>query len=133
MLPQHFAQAQSSRSFLLLLRHRADFLLQVLGVLVAVFQLIRYLRRNPAFRRVGLDIFDHLDFSLAEIPDQLAGLVRRGMPVAGGLDQLAALFRLFPQGNESLHAVLRGTGLRGRSRAALKRRAGDRRSTLDRE
>ena len=116
-----------------LLRRRADFLLQVLGVLVAALQLLRYLRRNPALRGVGLDIFDHLDFSLAEIPDQLAGLVRGGMPVAGGLDQLAALLRLFPQGYESLHAIVRGTGLSGRSRAALERRAADRRCTLHRE
>src|SRR5260370_35181659 len=79
---EHFAQARSSRTFLRLLRRPADFLLQVLGVLVAVFQLLRYLRRNPAFRGVVLDIFDHLDFSLAEIPNQLPALGRSGMPAA---------------------------------------------------
>src|SRR5256885_5824633 len=119
---EHFAQARSRRTPLLrLLRRRANFLLQILGVLVAGFQLIRYLRGNPALRGVGLDIFDHLALGLAEIPDQLAGLVRGGTPVAGGLDQLAALLRLFPQGYESLHALVRGTGLRGRGGAPRQR------------
>jgi len=31
------------------------------------FQLVGYLRRNSALRCVGFDVFDHLDFGLAEI------------------------------------------------------------------
>lgn len=61
-------------------------------------------RRNSAFGRVGLDIFDHLQFSLAEISDQLAGLVRRRLAVTRGLDQPAAFLRLFAQRGESLQA-----------------------------
>src|ERR1700730_13583556 len=59
---QHFAQAWASRSsLLLLLRHRASFLLHGLGILVTGFQLVRYLRRNSTFGCVGFDVFDHLD------------------------------------------------------------------------
>ncbi len=109
-----------------LLRHRADFLQHRVGVLVTGLELVADLRRNSAFGRIGFDVFDHLDFGLAEISDQLAGLVRRRMAVARGLDQLAALLRLFAQGNEPLHAGIRRTARR-RRRPALERRAGDRR------
>jgi hypothetical protein len=54
---------------------------------VAAPELVGDLRRNSAFGRVGLDVFDHLDFGLAETPDQLAGLVRWGAAVTGGLDR----------------------------------------------
>ena len=42
----------------------------------------------PHFGGVGIDVFDHLEFGLAEIADQLAGLVRRR------LRSLAALISL---------------------------------------
>src|SRR6202035_4193969 len=93
--------------------------------------LVRYLRRDPAFGGVAFDIFDHLDLGLAETPDQLAGDIRRRMALAGGLDQLAALLRLFAQGNELLHAVLRRTALR--RRRTLERGAADRCRTTDRK
>src|SRR6267154_3028189 len=124
---QHLAQAWASRpSLLLLLRHVADLRLHFLGILVAAFQLVGYLRRNSALRCVGFDITDHLDFGLTEISDQLAGFIRRRMPFAGGLDQFATLLGLFPQGYEAFHAGIRGSSsLRG-SRPALERGAGDR-------
>src|ERR1700692_271818 len=93
---QYFAQARTRRTFLLLLllqRHRADFLLHALGVLVTGFQLVRYLRWNPAPRGVGFDIFDHFDFGLTEVSDQLAGFFRGGVPITGFLDQFAPLLR----------------------------------------
>ena len=97
------------------------------------FSWSRDLRRNSAFGRIGFDIFDHLDFGLAEISDQLAGLVRRRMAVAGGLDQLAALLRLFAQRHETLHAGVRRPPPDGGAGAALERRAGDRRGAAGRE
>src|SRR5258708_39163257 len=117
---QHLAQAWASRpSLLLLLRHVADLCLHFLGVLVAVFQLVGYLRWNSALRCVGFDVFDHLDFGLAKISDQLAGFIRGCMPVAGGLDQFATLLGVFPQGCEPFHAVIHRTSpLRG-TRPAL--------------
>src|SRR5260370_20453377 len=130
---KYFAQARASRSFLLLLRHRADLFLHILGILVAILQRVRCLRRISALRGVGFDIFDHLDFGLAEIADHLAGFIRGGMPFAGGLDQLASLLRVFAQGYESPHAFVRRTCLRGSSWAALELRAGDRRSTVCRK
>src|SRR3981189_23880 len=125
---QHLTQAWACRpSLLLLLRHGADLRLHFLGILVAVFQLVGYLRRNSALRCVGFDITDHLDFGLAETSDQLAGFIRGRMPVAGRLDQFATLLGLFPQGYELPHAVIRGrSSLRG-SRSTLERGAGDRR------
>ena len=66
-----------------------------------VLQLLGDLRRNSAFCRVLLDICDHLQFGLAEIADQLAGFIRRRMPVARRLDQLAALLRLLAQAEGS--------------------------------
>src|SRR6202047_2620235 len=123
---QHIAQARSCGSLLLhLLRHPTDLLLHGLGVLVALLQLIRDLRWNPAFLGMTLDVFDHLEFGLAEISDQLASLVRTGMPIAGRLDQLAALLRLFAQRKKPLHAIV-GPGLR---RGRCHRRVRERRRT----
>src|ERR1700691_2037171 len=85
---QYLAQARTGRS---LLCHRADFLLHGLGIAVAFFQLGVDLRRNPALRSIGFDIFDHLHFGLTETLDQLAGFVRGRMALAGRFDQLAAL------------------------------------------
>src|SRR3984957_7479486 len=123
---QHIAQTRSCGSLLLhLLRHPADLLLHGLGVLVALLQLIGDLRWNPAFLGMTLDVFDHLEFGLAEISDQLASLVRTGMPIAGRLDQLAALLRLFAQRKKPLHAIV-GPGLR---RGRCHRRVRERRRT----
>ena len=58
-------------------------------------------RRNSALLRIGFDVFDHLDFGLAETADQLAGFDRRRMPFARRFDQLAAFFRLFAQRGKS--------------------------------
>ena len=56
---------------------------------------------------------DHLQFGLAEILDQLAGLVRRRLAVARGLDHLAAPLGFLAQGNEPFHAgVCRAARLR---------------------
>src|SRR5205807_9105250 len=81
------------------------------------------------------DILDHLEFGLAEILDQLASLGRRCMPVAGGLDQLAALLGILAQRNESLHAGILGTTRlwRRTRRRALELRSGDGRNTSARE
>src|SRR5262249_53552386 len=80
-----------------LLRHAADLLAHLLGVLVPGFELVADLRRDSALLRVRLDVLDHLDFSGAEIGDQLAGLIRRSLAVGRRLDQLAALFRFLTQ------------------------------------
>ena len=59
---QHFAEARAGRSRRCrCCRDGADLLLHRLGVLVAGLELIGDLRRNSAFRRIGFDIFDHLD------------------------------------------------------------------------
>src|SRR5260364_239559 len=103
---------------------------------VAAFRLQLFcdLLRNAATCSMRFDIFDHLHFGLAEISDQLAGLIRRGLAVARGLDQLAAPLRLFAQRDEFLHAVVRRTALgRGHggrlettTAAAERRRSGTR-------
>jgi len=107
---------------LLLLRHGADLRLHFLGILVAVFSAVGYLRRNSALRCVGFDITDHLDFGLAETSDHLqasSGTHACRWP----LDQFATLLGLFPQGYELPHAVIRGrSSLRG-SRSTLERGA----------
>ena len=100
-----------------LLRNIADLRRHGLGVLVAVLHLGADVRRDSAFGGVGLDVFDHLGLGLAEIADQLAGLVRRRVTIARRLDQLAALLCVLAERNEGLHAVLAGTALRRRSRA----------------
>src|SRR6185437_13615208 len=107
---QHIAQGRAGRAALLhLLSDAADLLQQAFGILVASLQLVRDLPWNSTLGGVVLDIFDHLDLGRAVIADDLAGLLRRGMPVAGGLDQLALLLRVFPQGKEAVHAGLRRT------------------------
>src|SRR5437660_12516909 len=53
----------------LLLRDVADPPLPGLGVLVAALQLVSDPRRDSAFRGIGLDIFHHFQFGLAEICD----------------------------------------------------------------
>src|SRR5689334_10381980 len=107
---EHFAETRTGRSARLrLLRDVTDLRLHLLGVLVAVLELVGDLRRNSAFGRVGLDIGDHLQFGLAEISDQLASLVRRRLAVARGLDHLAAALGFLAQGNEALHAAVRPT------------------------
>src|SRR6476469_8056710 len=125
---EYLAQARTRRSLLLLLRHLADLLLHGLGVLVTVLKIVGDLRRDPALRGVGFDIFDHLGFGLAETLDQLAGFSRRRMPFARGLDQLAALFRVFPQRQEPLHALVGRTRRWRGSRRALERAANRRRT-----
>src|SRR5579863_3524751 len=113
---QNVAQAGARGSLLLhLLGDGTDLLLHPIGVLVSSLELFQYLRWNPATRRVGFDVFDHLDFDLGEVFDQLAGLSRGRMPIARGLDHLAALLRLFAQREESLHAIVAGTRLGRRS------------------
>ena len=69
-------------------------------------QPIGNLRRYPARRGMGLDIFDHLHLSLREICDQLAGLNGRCVEVAGRPDQPAALFRALAQRGELIRALL---------------------------
>jgi hypothetical protein len=100
--PQHFVQVRTG--WRAPLRHGADLLPDLPSVLVAVPELVGDLRRNSAPLRIGLDVFDHLDFGLAETFDQLAGFNRRRMPFARRLDQLAASFRLFAQGSEPVRA-----------------------------
>src|SRR5262249_36939432 len=56
-----------------------------------------------------LDIFEHLQFGLTITRDQLTGFIRRGMAVAGHLDQLATFFCLFPQWHELAHAFVART------------------------
>ena len=86
---------RSSRSSALhSLRHRANLLLHGFGVIVASPKLVGDLRRNSAFGRVGVDVFDHFDFGLTEIPDQLAGFARWRVARARSLDQLASFLRL---------------------------------------
>src|SRR5947209_5034985 len=64
---QHFAEARARRSSLLgLLCRRTHLFLHFLGVLVAAFELVGDLRRNPAFCGIGFDISDHLDLGVAE-------------------------------------------------------------------
>src|ERR1700727_411353 len=94
--------SRSSRSPVL--RHRTDRLLQGLSVLVANPELVSDLRPKSAFHRVGFDVFDHLDFRPSEIPDQLAGFVRRRVALARSLDQFAALLGLSAQRDEFLRA-----------------------------
>ena len=81
------------------------------GVPVAVPQLVCNLRRNSACRRMRLDIFDHLDFGLTEITDQLAGFDRRRMRLAGSLDQPASPLSLCPQRKIFAPAFVEGFGL----------------------
>ncbi len=100
--------------------HRADLLHKRLGALVTCLQLIADLRRDSAFGGIGLDVLDHLDLGRAVIADDLAGLIRRCMPFARRLDQLAFLLRVVAQRNE---AVLAGLRL---SAAALRRWRGRR-------
>src|SRR4029079_15647029 len=80
------------------------------------------------FRRIGFDKADHLLLGLAIVSDQLAGLVRTCFPLARGPDHLAALLRLFAQGDEILHAGLRRAG-RWRRRSTSEPSAGYRRGT----
>src|SRR5215472_8724591 len=98
---KHVAQGRTAASACFhLLGHVANLLEHGLGVLVACLQLVRDLRGDSALGRVGFDKFHHLEFGLAVIADELAGLLRRRMPIAGGLDELAALLRLFAKGME---------------------------------
>jgi hypothetical protein len=59
-----------------LLRRVADFDPHSLSVLVPSPKLVADLRRNSAGRRVGFQIFDHLDFGPGEIEEQFAGFIR---------------------------------------------------------
>src|SRR4051794_41617401 len=77
---QHFAQARAGRSFLLsLLRRRADLFLHLLGVLVAVLQLVRYRRWNPPFFGLCFVVFFSFFFCLSRNPRQPFGFLLPGV------------------------------------------------------
>ena len=106
-----------------LLRHCADLSLHGLGVVVTSLQLDRDLRRKSAFGGVVFDILYHIGFGLAETSDKFAGFVGGRMAFAGGLDQPAALLRLFTQGHVSPDTFIAGTRLQ-RKRSLGESRAG---------
>ena len=129
---QDFAEARSGGAARLhLLGGVADLALHRLGVLVAGLELFGDLGRDAALLRVQLDVFHHLDFSLREAADQLAGFVGRRTALACGLDEIAAPLGFLPQRQKALHAFFpaRRAGLLRHRRSAARNRG----STLRRE
>jgi hypothetical protein len=117
-----------------LLRQRADLLLQGLGGLMPGLELVADLRWNPAYRRVGFDIFDHLDFGLAEFSISLqasSGGACRSLAALINLPRISASSRKganpFMQASEPPEP---GAGPRSNAEPAIGGNNGPRRSTI---